>query len=138
MELIDKNVAIGDICTIASKVASEAPYDKEWFDRMIDRQREIIEIIESVPVYPSISTCRWIPIKFREPTEEEKESIPEAEYWFDCELPEHGEEVLITTAYNNSIAMTTFANYGDDGCVFEDWDAEDVRAWCKLPEPYTT
>ena len=81
-------------------------------------------------------TGKWIPIKYRKPTEEEKESIPEVEYWFDCELPEHGEEVLITTAYNNSIAMTTFANYGEDGCEFEDWDAEDVIAWCRLPEPY--
>ena len=79
----------------------------------------------------------WIAIRFREPTEEEKERIPEAEYWFDCELPEHGEEVLITTIFDD-IALTTFANYGEDGCEFEDWDAEDVRAWCKLPEPYTT
>ena len=50
-------------------------------------------------------------------------------------MPEHGEEVLITTIFDD-IALTTFANYGEGGCEFEDWDAEDVIAWCKLPEPY--
>lgn len=84
---------------------------------------------------------RWIPIKTRPLTEEEKEEYADLGYsedsinfMYDCPLPEDGEEVLITTRYGK---VTTDTFYRDDGCYFETYcDDDDVKAWMPLPEPY--
>ena len=83
----------------------------------------------------------WVAIDFREATEEEKEETPEAEYYFDCELPEDGEEVLATMTYGEGFEIVRFIR-SSDGCVFqntrwdEDLDWDEVKAWRSLPEPY--
>ena len=83
---------------------------------------------------------KWIPIKTRPLTEDEKarykdlgydESI---EFMYDCSLPDDGETILITDKWGN-VDTDTF--YRDDGCYFEDYNGEhDVIAWMPLPEPY--
>ena len=77
----------------------------------------------------------WIPIKIRELTYEEKEEYyPECEFMYDYQLPDDGEEVLVTTI-SGLVTLDTF--YRDDGCYFETYcDAGDVVAWMPLPEPY--
>lgn len=55
---------------------------------------------------------------------------------YDCELPDDGQEVLITTS-GDYVIGTTFYNEGIDGCYFECYEDEgDVKAWMPLPEPY--
>lgn len=80
---------------------------------------------------------KWIPVTYRELDEEnERQLYPNADYIYNCNLPDDGQEVLITTKYRQ-VVMTTFYNDGDDGCYFEcyeDWD--DVLAWMPLPKPY--
>lgn len=84
----------------------------------------------------------WIPVKTRPLTDEEKEyyseqyDFPDIEdmYIYDCKLPEHGQDVLITTCCD-TVTLTTF--YTDEGCYFESYEeANDVKAWMPLPEPY--
>lgn len=82
---------------------------------------------------------KWIPVKFREATEEEKEKCRELygyeiENTYDCPLPDHGQDVLITTCYGD-VKIDTF--YNNIVCYFENYcDDEDVVAWAELPMPY--
>lgn len=81
----------------------------------------------------------WIPITTRPMTEEEKEAYrgeydPNDMTMYDCQMPEDGQEVLVTTRYGD-VATDTF--YHDDGWYFENFcDDGDVLAWQPLPEPY--
>lgn len=84
---------------------------------------------------------KWIPIKTRHLTDKEKEeyaylgySEDSIDFMYDCLLPEDGEEVLITTRYDE-VKTDTF--YRDEGCYFETYcDEDDVKAWMPLPKPY--
>lgn len=85
----------------------------------------------------------WIAIKTRKPTKEEIQEYmndpyfdiddPEDLIFFDCQMPEDGQEVLITTSWGNVCIDTYVHEYG----AFEDHeDHEDVVAWMPLPEPF--
>ena len=85
---------------------------------------------------------KWIPIKTRPMTEEEKEHYREfgwddafLDTIYDCDLPEDCQTVLITTRYGE-VQTDTF--YNDmDGALFETYsDVGDVLAWMPFPEPY--
>lgn len=81
----------------------------------------------------------WIPIVTRPMTEEEKEEYhgeydPNDMTMYDCQMPEDGQEVLVTTRYGD-VDTDTF--YHDDGWYFENFcDDGDVLAWQPKPEPY--
>lgn len=79
----------------------------------------------------------WIPIKTRPLTEEEKniDWVIDCcvDYMYDCELPDDGDEVLITTKWG-TVATDIFHN-DCDGAYFEKFE-EDIVAWAFLPEPY--
>lgn len=84
---------------------------------------------------------KWIPIKTRPLTDKEKEEYADLGYgedsinfMYDCPLPDDGQEVLVTTRYDE---VNTDTFYRDDGCYFETYcDEDDVKAWMPLPEPY--
>lgn len=88
---------------------------------------------------------QWIPVKTRKMTAEEIEELSKSndlidaddidQWCYCCQLPDHAQEVMITTKYG--IASTTF--YDDNyGAYFEDYeDRDDVLAWMPLPKPYT-
>jgi len=88
---------------------------------------------------------QWIPVKTRKMTAEEIEELSKSndlidaddidQWCYCCQLPDHAQEVMITTKYG--IASTTF--YNDNyGAYFEDYeDRDDVLAWMPLPKPYT-
>ena len=83
----------------------------------------------------------WIPIKTRPLTDKEKEEYADLGYsedsinfMYDCPLPDDGQEVLVTTRYDE---VKTDMFYRDDGCYFETFcDEDDVKAWMPKPEPY--
>ena len=81
---------------------------------------------------------RWIPVKWHEITEEEREKEGYSSEWLvhlDCVLPGDGEEILITTKHGYVEKDTA---YYDDGYYLDsgyDW-VDDVVAWMPLPEPY--
>ena len=76
----------------------------------------------------------WIEVKIRPLTEEEKEIYEDGcEFIYDCELPDDGDEVLISNRYG--VAFTNF--YTDYGCYFENYEDEgDVLAWMPIPKPF--
>jgi len=81
-------------------------------------------------------TIKWIKVKFREPTEEEKEYYEDTYgtdlcYMFDCQMPEGGEEILIHGKYgvDNDVAM-----YDDGWSLESDRDWADVIAWAEMPK----
>ena len=102
----------------------------EWWERVI---------ANGTPI-DNATVCEWIPMTKRPMTEDEKEYYKEAlEYCdyaevFDCKLPEDDEEVLITM--NGWVTIDTFDRDFTDGCAFEGYDIDDVKAWMPLPEPY--
>ena len=77
----------------------------------------------------------WIEITYRDITDEERELYgEEIEFFYDCRLPEDGEEVLITTD-GGLVRSTTF--YNDDCAYFEGWeDKDEVVAWMPFPKPF--
>ena len=79
----------------------------------------------------------WIPMTTRPMSEEEQEyyrewSDVEGSMIFDCELPEDGQEVIVS--HGGYVCVDTFCT--DDGCYFEGVEIDDVEAWMPLPEPY--
>ena len=100
---------------------------------------ELQEVIPKINAIPAAEP-RWIPITTRPLDENEKKYYEEREieplYIYTCELPEDGEEVLITT-YNGEVIETTFFNDDQYGSYFELYeDYDDVKAWMHKPAPY--
>ena len=77
---------------------------------------------------------KWIPIKFRELTEDEKEQFGDVcDKAFDCPLPDDGQEVLLSTKWG--VDKDTFCIDGY-GMYFENYDSENILAWMPLPACY--
>lgn len=75
---------------------------------------------------------KWIPITYHEPIEEDGEDT-RYEYVLDCQMPDEGEEILVS--FNGMVDMDVCCC--DDGWYLDrrgDW--MDVDAWMPLPEPY--
>ena len=93
--------------------------------------------IEAIEIaIEALKRTSWVPITYRDMTEEEKEYF-EAEFdeakILDCTLPNIDEEVFVS--HRGSVYTDIFHN--DRGIVyFEDVDIEDVDAWMPLPKPY--
>ena len=93
--------------------------------------------IEAIEIaIEALKRTSWVPIIYRDMTEEEKEYF-EAEFdeakILDCTLPDIDEKVLVS--HRGSVYTDIFQN--DRGIVyFDDVDIEDVDAWMPLPKPY--
>lgn len=77
----------------------------------------------------------WIPVRFRETTDEDGIDKEEFPLIIDCHMPEDGEEIIVTYK-NGTVAQDTCFN--DDGYYLDsgnDW-LDDVLAWQPLPERY--
>lgn len=99
-----------------------------------EERKAVLTAIKALEQEPKTG---WIPMTTRPMTEEEREHYREwsdvEEYMiFDCELPEDGQEVLVS--HGGYVCVDTFCT--DDGCYFEGVDIDDVDAWMPLPEPY--
>ena len=83
---------------------------------------------------------KWIPVKWHEITDEEREREGYPKDWachLDSIMPYDGQRILITTK-GGFVELDEC--YSDDGCTFSldsgyDW-VDDVVAWMPLPEPY--
>lgn len=84
----------------------------------------------------TVEGFQWIPIKTRPLTDEERKENPEVLFYYDCPLPDDGEEVLVTT-FLGDVRMDCFYRDPEDGCFFETYcDEDDVKAWARIPKPY--
>ncbi len=85
---------------------------------------------------------QWIPVTYRQMDNdeyckfrEEYGEIPvEERKVFDCQMPEDGQEILISTKYEHIFLDTCVYDYGYGLEEYGDW--EDVIAWMPLPAPY--
>lgn len=92
-----------------------------------------------------MASIEWTEIKFRKPTEEEREDLDldDDDYAriFDCKLPEDDQVVLLTIRLKNGdlcVATDTFC-VDEYGSYFEDWDecdSAEIIAWAPMPEPF--
>lgn len=91
-------------------------------------------------IIQALEQDKWIPVKWHEITDEEREREGYPKEWachLDSIMPYDGQRILITTK-GGYVELDEC--YSDDGCTFSldsgyDW-VEDVEAWCELPEPY--
>lgn len=76
----------------------------------------------------------WIPFTVRELDEEERKEHPDWCYIMDCQVPDDGEEILVTNG--KYVWIDTFCE--DDGFYLDGGNelVEEVTAWMPLPEPY--
>jgi hypothetical protein len=81
---------------------------------------------------------KWIPIKTRPLTGEEKEEYPEWDCFLDCELPDDGQEILVTYKVGNKKMVSEDTFFNDDCCYLDSGLelGEDVLAWAEKPKPW--
>lgn len=109
MELIiDKNGKAVDIEDVSVTIICES---KEEADRMREGMAD-----------GRVRLMEWHPIEVRD---EEIVGL----------LPEDGEEVILTIEEGGYVTKDIFCRE-DDGCYFESYDIDEVRAWMPFPEPY--
>lgn len=128
---------------ISRQAVLEMAYDMSEIDGEHFTEPWMVIDVEDIQKLPSVNPQepKWIPIKTRPLTDKEKKeyaylgySDEEFDFMYDCLLPEDGEEVLITTRYDE-VKTDTF--YRDEGGYFESYcDEDDVKAWMSLPKPY--
>ena len=113
-----------------------------WYDKDSDGYVQACKSINDLPPVQLIS--RWIPITYRPMTDEEKKDYAERtgydeedlDVMIDSEMPDDGETVLVTDRLGNVETDTYCKDY--DGNYFEsNCDMDDVKAWMRLPKPYT-
>ena len=104
-----------------------------------DYRRGLYEAQDIIEALPSAEAVHgWIPIKWHEITEEERERKGYPKDWvvyIDCEMPCDEQEILVQTK-NGYIRWDVC--YEDGGFSLDSgWDwIEDISAWMPLPEPY--
>lgn len=87
-----------------------------WYDRLWG-MRMAIEIINQQP-----KVGEWIPF------------IVDDEGMLDCEIPDEGEEILVSDGVN--VVTDIFMNDGEE-CYLDGWSRDLVGlAWKPLPEPW--
>jgi len=100
--------------------------------------REAIELLKKAETNCSEIPNGWIPFKTRPLTEEEKEEYPDCDNILDCELPEDGQEILVTIKNRNHEPVQYDEFYTDDGCYLDSGYeiGTEATAWMPLPKPY--
>ena len=121
------------------KCAKEHENDRTFTGHIIvsDLCRDTANLLEELEQKP-----RWIPVKWHEISEEEREREKYPEEWLtmiDCLMPNDAEEILVTIKSSRGVLyVEKDICYVDDGYSLDsgsDW-IDDVVAWMPLPEPY--
>ena len=76
---------------------------------------------------------QWIPFEVRELTDEERERHPDWEWILDGDIPEDGQEILVSRG--KWVTADTFYDEGE--CYLDGgWEIEEGMAWMPLPRPF--
>jgi len=129
-ELIDRQAAIEALRTCQTYLFHT--YDP---DKKISLESAEFEIEQLPSAQPE---QRWIPIKWHDCTDADREKYgfsEEAVAVFDCEMPCDNQSILVTTSHGY---VNQDVCYIDEGFSLDSgWDwIDDVIAWMPLPEPY--
>lgn len=104
--------------------------------KVLYKKKDIIKALNALP--STEAAQKWIPIKWHEITEEEREREGYPKDWvvhIDCDMPSDGEEILVQTKKG----YIGFDICYEEGEFFLDsgWDwIEDIVAWMPRPKPY--
>ena len=119
MRLIDVDELIDELCS---------DIEDESFGEVVNA--EILEWLDAQPI-----VARWHKLIFRNLTPEEEKEYANFDWSYMVEnLPDYGEEVLVTDGKNVWID-----SFDEDAYVYlsgTDSDLDDVIAWMEIPEPY--
>lgn len=119
MRLIDVDKLIDELCS---------DIEHESFGEVV--KAEILEWLDAQPV-----VLQWHKLIFRNLTPEEEKEYANFDWSYMVEnLPDYGEEVLVTDGKNVWID-----SFDEDAYVYlsgTDSDLDNVIAWMELPEPY--
>ena len=112
---------------------------KEWKEVISSGYRKaVIDMAIEALSAEARPTGEWIPVKWHEITEEEREREGYPKDWvffLDCEMPEDEQEILVQTKHGYIRWDVCY----EDGEFSLDsgWDwKDDIIAWMPLPEPY--
>lgn len=117
---------LGEMVSFFNRKVSEMNISKKC-------KMELLGMITAIEIKHDELLPKWIPFTKRELTTEEKEEHPEWDYIMDCELPDDGEEILVSNG--KFVWSDTFINDGD-GCYLDGDTELDGCAWMPLPGPY--
>ena len=53
-DLISRSALTACVVNTPSKVCQDAPYDHVWFTRLVDREQEILDMIENAPAVDAV------------------------------------------------------------------------------------
>ena len=119
MRLIDADKLVDELCS---------DIEDESFGEVV--KAEILEWLDAQPV-----VLQWHKLIFRNLTPEEEKEYANFDWSYMVEnLPDYGEEVLVTDGKNVWID-----SFDEDAYVYlsgTDSDLDNVIAWMELPEPY--
>ena len=119
MRLIDVDKLIDELCS---------DIEDESFGEVV--KAEILEWLDAQPI-----VARWHKLIFRNLTPEEEKEYANFDWSYMVEnLPDYGEEVLVTDGENVWID-----SFDEDAYVYlsgTDSDLDNVIAWMELPKPY--
>lgn len=126
---------------LISRQAAIEALDKMKIYRPLDSDRYVIsDCLNKIINLPSAQ--QWRVIEKRPMTEDERKEWSERlgydieydEAYFYSNLPDDGQDVLVSTRYGR-VYMDTFCQ--DEGCYFkENGDMDGIVAWMPKPEPY--
>ena len=137
MRMIDADACIADIEERLCKPCKEKGLDYHgckcracWVDDTINEFDGYADNPIEIP--------QWIPIKWHNITDEERERESYPKEWvtyLDSEMPEDGQEILVQTKHGD---IRWDVCYIEDGFSLDSgWDwVDDIIAWMPLPQPY--
>ena len=113
-----------------------------WLTRIRDRlmttsSKQFEAMTIAIDALEKQEQDRWRPFRCRKTTEDDCSSF---DYIMECELPEDGQEILITVNNNRHepVQMDIFFGGGGEECALDSgYDlCDEAVAWRPLPEPY--
>jgi hypothetical protein len=113
-----------------------------WLTRIRDRlmttsSKQFEAMTIAIAAIEQQEKDRWRQFRCRKTTEDDCSSF---DYIMECELPEDGQEILITVNNNGHepVQMDTFFGGGGEECALDSgYDlCDEAVAWRPLPEPY--
>lgn len=123
----------GDLISRQSAIDAIEAY---FGDLPIMGHYDMLQLIKKLP--SAQPEQRWIPIKWHDCTDEEREKYGfsnDIVAVFDCEMPNNHQSILVTTSHG---CVYQDVCYIDDGYSLDSgWDwIDDIKAWMPLPEPW--
>ena len=127
-----ENNVPSDIIRREDAVKSVQENIRKWEEVKTETEGAVVRAIINLPSAEAVHG--WIPFTRRPMTEEEQEDYPNCTFIFDCDLPDDGDEILVS---NGRFVWTdTFCN-DIDGCYLDGGDdIDEDMAWMPLPKPY--